>query len=174
MNKRDNIEIYYTGIGSRDTPDNILQLMKKIAIYLERKGFNLRSGHAPGADIAFEVAIKDSNRKYIYIPWANFDGSKSKLYQISERAMEIAEKYHPYWNNLTLGQKLLIARDGYQVLGSDLNTPSKFVICYTKDGKFSGGTGQALRIASAYKIPIFNLYYDHIRKNIFFKLNIIK
>jgi hypothetical protein len=34
------------------------------------------------------------------------------------------------------------------------------VVCWTKDGKSSGGTGQALRIAEYYSIPIFNLKND--------------
>lgn len=46
----------------------------------------------------------------------------------------------------------------YQVLGYDLKTPSDMVICWTKDGGASGGTGQALRIAKDYNIPIYNLY----------------
>ncbi len=47
-----------------------------------------------------------------------------------------------------------------QVLGRTLNPQyySKFVIAWTKDGKATGGTGQALRIAEHYNIPIYNLF----------------
>ncbi len=45
----------------------------------------------------------------------------------------------------------------FQVLGSDLETPVSFVVCWTIGGKISGGTGQALRIAKDLGIPIFNL-----------------
>ncbi|NMA16004.1 MAG: hypothetical protein GX935_02005, partial [Erysipelotrichia bacterium] len=31
-----------------------------------------------------------------------------------------------------------------------------FIICWTKNGSGSGGTGQAIRIAKAYDIPIFD------------------
>jgi hypothetical protein len=44
---------FYAGIGSRNTTDNILNIMKRISIKLESDGFFLRSGHAAGADIAF-------------------------------------------------------------------------------------------------------------------------
>ena len=37
-----------------------------------------------------------------------------------------------------------------------MNTPSDFVICWTKGGKGQGGTGQALRLARDYNIPIFD------------------
>ena len=47
-----------------------------------------------------------------------------------------------------------MARNGYQVLGADLQTPTDFIICYTKDGKGEGGTGQALRIAKDYDIQV--------------------
>jgi hypothetical protein len=51
-----------------------------------------------------------------------------------------------------------MTRNTYQILGQDCRTKSDFVVCYTADGKASGGTGQALRIAIAEKIPIFNLH----------------
>jgi hypothetical protein len=31
------------------------------------------------------------------------------------------------------------------------------VVCWTSDGKASGGTGQAIRIAKYYEIPTYNL-----------------
>lgn len=64
----------------------------------------------------------------------------------------------------------LQARNSYQILGLDLNTPSNFVICWTKNGKGSGGTGQAIRIARAYNIPIFDAGYwndiEDVRKEL--------
>jgi len=90
------------------------------------------------------------------LPWRGFEGSASTLIVKDKRAFEIAEKYHPYWHNLSDGAKKLQARNSHQVLGADLNTPSDFIICWTKNGKGSGGTGQALRIAKAYDIPVFD------------------
>ena len=74
----------------------------------------------------------------------------------SDCAFEIASKYHPRWNYLSQGAKFLQARNSHQILGWDLNTPSDFVICWTKGGKGQGGTGQALRLARDYNIPIFD------------------
>ena len=56
-----------------------------------------------------------------------------------------------------------MGRNGYQVLGYDLKTPSKFLICWTKDGKETGGTAQAMRIAKDYKIPVYNLFFEECR-----------
>ena len=42
----------YTGIGSRETPEEVLKDMKKLGYILAENGWSLRSGHAPGADQA--------------------------------------------------------------------------------------------------------------------------
>lgn len=147
--------IYYAGIGSRETPQEFLKLFTKVATYLSKKGCVLRSGGANGSDLAFEKGVHNS-LKEIYLPWNGFNDSTSKLVVSDKRAFEVAEKYHPYWYNLKDGAKKLQARNSHQVLGLDLNTPSDFIICWTKGGKGIGGTGQALRIAKAYNIPIFD------------------
>lgn len=66
------------------------------------------------------------------------------------------QDYYCLTSILKDGAKKLQARNSHQVLGLDLNTPSDFIICWTKGGKGIGGTGQALRIAKAYNIPIFD------------------
>jgi len=148
---------YYAGIGSRETPIDILHLFKKVACYLSTKQYILRSGHAPGADQNFELGCDNCNgQKEIYLPWPYFEGSGSIFNEPTKEAYEIAEKFHPYWHNLSQGARKLQARNSHQVLGLDLNTPSKFVICWTKNGKDQGGTSQAIRVARAYDIPIFN------------------
>lgn len=147
----------YTGIGSRETPRHILQIMTQIAVTLYDIGYTLRSGAAPGADEHFELG---SHRSEIYLPWRGFNGHSSQLCSISNAAMELAASYHPAWDRCSLGAKKLHARNGYQILGSNLDSPSLFVICWTKDGRASGGTGQALRIAADHSIPIYNLQHD--------------
>ena len=48
-------------------------------------------------------------------------------------------------------------RNGCQVLGLNLDDPVDAVVCWTKDGKGGGGTGQAIRIAKSRNIPIFDI-----------------
>lgn len=56
----------------------------------------------------------------------------------------------------------------YQILGRDLSDPVDFVVCWTPDGcesekersRASGGTGQAIALASRLGIPVFNLARD--------------
>lgn len=149
----------YTGIGARKTPSGILLTMTSIARLLDRQGYTLRSGAADGADSAFEEGVSLITPE-IYLPWENFGKSKSKFTSPKHEAYLIAEKYHPAWKKLSRAGQKLMARNVHQVLGWDMRTLSDFVVCWTADGKASGGTGQALRLAKACNIPIYNLFND--------------
>ena len=145
---------YYAGIGSRETPDDILEMMTKIAEGLSRN-YILRSGGADGADSAFEAGAGD--KKISYIPWTGFNGSTAECITVTSAAMRMAGDFHPGWMYLSYPVKKLHARNCYQVLGEDLATPVDFVICWTPGGQEVGGTAQAIRIAKANRIKIFNL-----------------
>jgi len=153
MNKK-----YYTGIGSRETPTEILVVMYKIAKFLAEKGYTLRSGGADGADYhGFEVGCDSVNgNKEIYLPWRGFNESKSELLWTQE-AWDLAATIHPVWDRLKLGAKQLHARNCHQVLGQDLKTPSLFLVCYTENGEQKGGTATALKLAEKNNVIIFNL-----------------
>ncbi|GAF96467.1 unnamed protein product, partial [marine sediment metagenome] len=107
---------YYTGIGARKTPKDILNLMTRISLYLSKKGYILRSGGAEGADKAFEEGALEELKK-IYLPWPNFNNSKANFISISQEAIKMAKENHPYWYNLSDGARKLHARNCYQVLG---------------------------------------------------------
>ena len=63
----------------------------------------------------------------------------------------------------------LMARNAQQVLGADLKEKSQFVLCWTQDGcethadrtYRTGGTGQAISVASTYGVPVINMYNEH-------------
>lgn len=166
----------FTGIGSRVTPTNIQDVMEKIAVDLCGMSWTLRSGGAKGADDAFERGCYTGNKE-IYLPWKGFNNHPSTLYQIPSKAYELALEYHP--NSLWLKNSKhilkLMARNVQQVLGLFCEIPTDFVVCWTPDeiehGKDTtrktGGTGQCLRVASAYNIPIFNLANDDAKDRIF-------
>lgn len=147
---------YYTGIGSRQTPVDVLTHMTNLSKFLEKFNYVLRSGGASGADSAFEKGVNYT--KEIYLPWKGFNGNDSLKYNLSDESYNIAKNFHPNWSSLSPGAKKLHARNVYQVLGKNLDNPSDFVICWTPDGKDSGGTGQALRIAKHYNVKIYNLF----------------
>lgn len=158
----ENTPKYYAGIGSRVTPENVLQVMKKLAIVLAKDGWTLRSGAADGADTAFEKGCDSvMGNKEIYLPWKCFNNSDSTLYNLTSSAEEIAFQFHPNLYAQSEAVIKLMTRNTYQVLGPKLSTPSKFILCYAplnSSGVPTGGTSQAIRIAERHKIPVFNLY----------------
>lgn len=149
---------YYAGIGSRETPVLLLKKMKSIAAMLRTMDYKLRSGGAPGADTAF--AHGAATQAEIYLPWPHFNRINRWTNFNRFWAEEIAMKFHPSWDGLEPAARKLMARNTCQVLGPGPDAPhSDFVVCWTMNGEASGGTGQALRIADAYMIPVFNLFY---------------
>jgi hypothetical protein len=146
----------YAGIGSRETPIEIQNKMTEIASRLSQLGYTLYSGGAEGADHAFELGAA---QKIIFLPWEGFNQRKADgcEYVVPSKNLDLVKRFHPKPSSLSSGGLLLMSRNTYQVLGPDLQSPVDFVLCWTKDGKASGGTGQAIRIAKHHNIPVFNL-----------------
>lgn len=154
--------LYYAGVGSRGTPQEYIGLMFEIA-YQMAPTWTLRSGAADGADTAFYQGAKNNKGPVeIFLPWNGFNGftDQEEGFYVPEYTTEllnIAAQFHPAWKSCSAGAKKMHARNVCQVAGLDLNTKTDLVICWTKDGKRGGGTGQALRIAKYLEIPIFDL-----------------
>lgn len=148
---------FYAGVGSRKTPEDILEIMKIFAMRMAKKWWVLRSGGAVGADQAFETGCdmgfgkKEIFRAYDAPEWAYI-----------EAVEHIPENRPPFnlWKPFTRG---LIARNMMQILGPKGDDPVKFMICWTPaDIKDGGGTGYAVRCAASRKIPIYNLHDESI------------
>lgn len=145
----------YAGIGSRSTPPEIQDYMAMAATQLSYYGLILRSGGADGADSAFERGA-DPRLKEIFLPWKGFNGNPSPLSEIPPEAYSQAARFHPAWTQLQPSVQRLMARNMQQILGRQLDDPVLFILCWTDGGKFQGGTGQALRGARTFNIPVFN------------------
>jgi hypothetical protein len=138
---------FYTGVGSRKTPQDIIQIMRQFAMTMAFGGWTLRSGGAIGADKAFEDGCGIvRGPKEIYYPG-----------DANDAAMVMAEAIHPAWHRCSDYIRKLHARNCFQVLGRDLRTPSKFLICWTLNGEDIGGTRTAIVLARNYGIDVFNL-----------------
>lgn len=168
----------YAGIGSRRTPAAVLALMERVAERLAAQGWVLRTGLAQGADQAFHRGASRAGTVELYLPWPRFEAQAlhhgpQELVQSqpSPAAYEMAARFHPAWQRLGRGPRSLHARNCHQILGVDLASPARFVLCWTPDGSLDGsgrnvgGTGQALRIARHHDIPVFNLARaEHLRR----------
>lgn len=133
----------YSGIGSRKTPIDILNLMKEIAVALDSEGFRLRSGGAQGADTAFESGSTNVET------WRPNDATVD--------AIAMASNHHPAWPRCKPYVRLLHGRNANIILGEDLKSPSDFVVCWTPRGKLVGGTAMGIRIAVDNDITVYNL-----------------
>ncbi|MGC9217549.1 DUF4326 domain-containing protein [Acidithiobacillus sp.] len=155
----------YAGIGSRSTPEPVLQIMRKVAHRLSELGYTLLSGGADGADVAFEDGC--FSKKEIYLPWPGFRHLQGRhcITLPSSEARRVAEVIHPAWKRLDDSAQALMARNSHQVLGADLRSPVDFVVCWTLDGcevesarsRATGGTGQAIALADRWGVPVVNL-----------------
>jgi hypothetical protein len=163
----------YTGIGARITPPSALAVMRALAHDLALAGWTLRTGGAAGADAAFlSGALAADGGCEIYTPWSGFGGfGNATLERPTTAALRLAAEHHPAWSRCSAAARALHARNSHEVLGESLDDPSRFVVCWTPDGSLngaghaSGGTGQALRIAAAARIPVFNLARpDHLAR----------
>lgn len=146
----------YAGVGSRDTPSTVCTTMSNLALQLALRGWVLRSGNAKGrtppkpdtgsADLAFANGCKMVRGRSVIRVATDW-----------QPALDHAAQYHPNWSACDDRARALHARNSQVMLGDWFDDPVKFVLCWTVGGGIKGGTGQALRIAEAYNIPVFNL-----------------
>lgn len=163
---------YFAGIGSRSCPP-MLKEWYNLSKTLVDQNYILRSGGADGADTWWETLYDThKGKKEIYLPWENFNNNKSQLFEITDDAINLAQKFHPNWHMLSVAGQHLMARNGFQVLGKDLATPVSMVICWTPEGRETGGTAQSIRIASHYNIPVFNLALEQDKNSLDSFLNL--
>jgi len=163
--------LFVTGVGSRRTPPEFLTIMEEIGALVRELGGYLRSGHNDGADLAFEKGARE--RALIFLPWAGFNNEKryapSQNYIALEdvpnltRAVKSVSLYHPDPESLSQIDRKLMARNWFQIMGVDGETPSRCVVCWAPPdgqsyGAVKGGTGQAVRIARSKGIPVFNMF----------------
>lgn len=158
----------YAGVGSRETPEIYREDIMRIVKVMCDFGYTLRSGGATGADEMFETAcVYCDGRKEIYLPWDGFNNYVADkdhfVYQYSHQTASIARQFHPKFYRMGEKSQKLIARNGHQIFGASMLEPVMCVICWTPDAAPVGGTGQAIRIATFHRIPIFNLgFYDNL------------
>lgn len=150
----------YAGIGSRETPPDVLTLMRAIGATLARQGYTLRTGAARGADTAFEHGAADADGTIeLYLPWAAYEQRSAHvaLTEPTAAAIELAAQHHPAWERCRQGARKLHGRNSHIALGPSLDDPVAFVVCWTPDAQRGGGTGQALRLVEARGIHVMDL-----------------
>lgn len=161
------MDLIFTGVGSRyGAPIAAQKTATKITQWLCERGFLVRTGDAIGMDQVFREAGQGNCRYYAPhgrhnpIPGAVMISPDDEYYR---QARDLTANTHPTFNVLGKFEKELHIRNAFEVLGDDLQNPAKFVLCWTPDGaetktsRSTGGTGQAIRLAIKYNIPVFNI-----------------
>ena len=150
-----NLSKTYAGIGSRETPPEILSVMTDIAVWLEKQQYKLQTGisfygREEGADLAFSREITNVEK---FDPESIVENS---------REWEIVRELHPAFSRLKPGGIKLQARNARQILGANLDRPVDFVLFWAKErhgsNRPNGGTGQAVELARILNIPTVNFW----------------
>lgn len=164
----------YTGIGSRETPPEVLQQMTKIAYWLAGQGHTLRSGKAGGADAAFQSGVEwfcynnqiqpTTRHAEIYVPWSGFGEGLWSCWDVvggnDQNARNVAMQIHPAWSRCKQGAQKLHTRNVMQILGRHINRPSDLVLFYAPEdalGNVKGGTATAVKLARLHGVTTINM-----------------
>jgi hypothetical protein len=170
---------WFAGVGSRETPEEILALMRLISQALYARGYALSSGDAEGADTAFyEGAVLSPHFHQlgarIYLAWNGvrnryhdpknyfFDASKFPTW---ESANSIALEARGSWEGLGRGGIAMHTRNVFQIMGACLTEPVSSIVYWGipvgKTEKVRGGTNTALQLAIKCGVKNrINLYTD--------------
>lgn len=160
---------HYTLVGSRETSQEGLAVLARLVHELAKNLYIGRSGGADGADSVLEYVLRYSTGlKEVYLPWDKFNGrvadgveyiNAARLSTYTQ-ALRIAKATHPAWERCSQGAQKLHARNVYQVLGKDLKSPSKVLICWAQPTTtgVKGGTNTAVQLAKSIVVPVLNVH----------------
>lgn len=179
-NKSTTPTMTYAGIGSRKTPQEVLDKMTEVSKYLDDLGYTLQTGFTfknketnldeEGADKAFSDGSKN---KTLFGPYdirktvKGIVSADTYNKTVTEKSSAIVKEVHPAPDRLTSGAIKLMARNTNQIFGKDLSSTVDFVVFYAKETsnplRPEGGTGQAVEMARRKSIPTINMANDNWR-----------
>lgn len=148
--------------GNKNPPQHIIEVMHRCAKKLESMGYTMRCGGMAGTEDVFEKA---TNRNEIHLPWRDFDKKDSKLTFTPPEAKILASKFQPGYDGLPNPVQTFLAKNVRVLFGNNLKSPALFVIAWSEDGAETarertpktGDVGHMVAIATAMRIPVFNL-----------------
>ena len=145
----------YAGIGSHKTPLAILEVMQNLGNVFARHNWLLRSGFSDWVNQVNPEQVE------LFLPWPDYEQDSlvagNVVHTPSRIAYDIAAEYHPAWKKCNATARAMHARNVQIVLGVELTESVELVICWTPQGKLTGGTAMAMRVARAWGIEVRNL-----------------
>lgn len=157
-------------IGSRETPQIVLDWMIETGRKLVTAGYEIRSGNAPGADQAWAAGgnTVDPTKVTLCLPWDSFETTAIHGHNVvqviktkQQRYFDAVKDTHPRFGQLSTAAILLHARNAMIVDGVHC------VLGSLNPGKpGGGGTGGAFRMAQRQGIVTFNVADALVRQMI--------
>jgi hypothetical protein len=152
----------YAATGNKEMPESFKPLIQRIGRNLEKAGYMLRTGGMEGLE---DVIEKSATKLELHLPFKDFDGKNSKFTYTSDFVKGIAKMFHTSFDTLKPVVQTFLAKNVRLVLGKDGKSPALFLVVWTEDGAETaaektfktGNSGNAIAIANAIKIPVFNL-----------------
>lgn len=174
---------YYAGVGSRETPDDVLLLMIRLGRTLADMGYTLSSGDAIGADRAFWYGATLSPRHAevgcrIYLHKDGYQGRfnqpklgflvATQFKETWDKAQQIAFTARGGFYGLGPGGIALHTRNVFQIYGHTLRAKVQSIYFWAepkgKTEKVGGGTNTALQLAIKAGLPQrINLFHPEMR-----------
>ena len=157
-------ELYlpFTVALNPDFPAELRSDLRGILKRFDEQNFTMRTGGNSGEESDIESCVK---RLEIHLPWRGFNDKESKFTFNSTHAFEIAKMFSPNFDKMKDSVKAMFARNVRMMLGKDLKSPTMALVTWTPDGASSaaertpktGFSGQHIAMASAMRVPVFNL-----------------
>lgn len=176
-------EFVWCGVGSRETPKEIIPEMVWIGHCLALLGGVLATGDATGSDTHFfdgynlgrlpkmppaqvYYTRKKNQRNLEHSP--QMGQHEFEMYpEVGHIAQDMAYEARGSFEGLFPSGIALHSRNALQVLSETLDNPRRFTVYYAKPvgkrGAVAGGTNTAVKISRKNKIPTVNLYVEEQR-----------
>lgn len=166
-------------VGSRQTPPLVqIRMLQRVLDYasemLPDDRLFVRSGNAVGADQVANLLhgqLQGRIQTLLYLPYLDFNTELRKniparhvrcVEDMDERLLgfhrAMVKAHHPYFRGLSTFALKAHMRNSMIVFGEKHDRPVLRVFCWTRGGEAVGGTGMAIRMANAAKIPVENLW----------------
>ena len=153
----------YSGIGHRNTPENVRNMMTNIGSQLAQMGFILRSGNAIGADQAWEEQVT-RKMKEIFIVERKYSCPFGIIADVTQEQWDfVVSHYHGgmrAFSKQSAYVQYLFLRNLNILCGKDLDDKVDFVAYWHEGEHCNGGTGHTISMAKTLEIPCFNIWSE--------------
>ncbi len=162
----------YIITGDRNTPPEVADRMIVAMKQLEEKHFTTRTTGLDGPDNAVEAQATNLE---LFLPWKGFNNKVSKNYYNTKECLIIAKQFHPAFDGLKPAIHAFLGCNVRLVLGNNLKSAARFMICYTEDGaeneksrtSKTGNLGLPISIATTMRIPVFNFRHTDAEERLY-------